>query len=172
MRQINNSQEMTSLAKIISGGQAGTDRAALDWAIARGMPHGGWCPEGRLAEDGVIPLHYKLEELPGAGYRQRTRQNVLDSDCTLILNIGELDGGTLQTARFAQQHNKPCCVVQLDSCEFTQQAVRDWMLGCGVLNVAGPRESRRPGIYRLSYDFLDRWLEWQADSAMRGNNEF
>lgn len=151
---------MAVLTKIISGGQAGVDRAALDWAIAHGISYGGWCPEGRLAEDGVIPLHYKLEELQGAGYRQRTRKNVLDSDGTLILNMGELDGGTLQTARFAQQHGKSCWIVQLDGNDVEQQVerLRDWLYGCRVLNVAGPRESKRPGSYRLSYDFLDRWL--------------
>lgn len=154
---------MVTIKMIVSGGQAGADRAALDWAIARGIPHGGWCPEGRMAEDGIIPSHYKLEELLDAGYRQRTRQNVIDSDGTLILNIGELDGGTLQTLRFAQQHNKPYQIVQLDGDNMEKQAehFRSWIHAtcCGILNVAGPRESKRPGIYRQSYDFLARLFE-------------
>jgi hypothetical protein len=84
---------MSGLQRIVSGGQAGVDRAALDWAIARGIPHGGWCPAGRIAEDGMIPERYQLRETASPGYRERTRRNVEDSDGTLILNLGELDAG-------------------------------------------------------------------------------
>ena len=70
--------------RIVSGGQTGADRAALDWAIERGIPHGGWCPRGRRAEDGRIDRRYALRETPAHDYQQRTRWNVRDSDGTLI----------------------------------------------------------------------------------------
>lgn len=154
---------MIAINKIISGGQTGADRAALDFAIAHGIPHGGWCPKGRKAEDGAIPLRYKLNEMATGDYLKRTRQNIADSHATLILNIGELDGGTKRTVSFAQQLNKPFKIVQLDSGDqkYTVEQIREWLrTACsGSLNVAGPRESKRPGVYRLSYDFLTRLLE-------------
>src|SRR5678815_754424 len=85
--------------KIISGGQTGVDRAALDVALSLGLDCGGWCPEGRLAEDGTIPARYPVRELPGGGFVQRTAQNVTDSDGTLIIHHGDLRGGTRETAR-------------------------------------------------------------------------
>ena len=88
------------IEKIVSGGQTGVDRAALDWALQRGVAHGGWCPKGRLAADGPLPERYLLRETDSMGYRQRTKLNVRDSDATLIFNTGVLDGGTLQTVRF------------------------------------------------------------------------
>lgn len=85
---------------IISGGQTGADRAALDWAIAHSIPHGGWCPAGRIAEDGIIPAKYQLTEMPdGGGYRQRNKANVQNSDATLILTTSsELSGGSIGTS--------------------------------------------------------------------------
>lgn len=108
--------------KIISGGQTGADRAALDWAIAAGIPHGGWAPKGRKAEDGRIPDCYQLLELPSASYRQRTRQNVLDSDGTLIVNLGELNDGTMLTRTFAEALDKPCLVIQVEGNQWLAQA--------------------------------------------------
>ena len=96
--------------KIVSGGQTGVDRAALDWARQHHIDHGGWCPKGRLASDGVIPTDYLLHETESSGYRQRTKRNVQDSDATLILSMGELDGGTLQTVEFAKRLKKPYLV--------------------------------------------------------------
>lgn len=147
------------IEKIVSGGQTGADRAALDWAIQRGVAHGGWCPKGRLAADGPLPGHYLLRETESTGYRQRTKLNVRDSDATLIFNTGVLDGGTLQTAYFAQTLGKPHLVVQLD--ELAQESVvrrlRVWLTEgqFGVLNVAGPREEKRPGIYACVTALLD-----------------
>jgi len=92
---------------IISGGQTGTDRAALDFAIAHGIPHGGWCPLGRRAEDGVLDPRYRLRETESKSYRQRTRRNVADSDATLILNLGELADGSLATRQLAERASKP-----------------------------------------------------------------
>jgi hypothetical protein len=139
------------VTRIVSGGQTGADRAALDWAILHGIAHGGWCPPGRQAEDGVIDARYQLQELPSGGYRQRTRKNVEDSDGTLILNLGELDGGSLETQVFAKEIKKPCLTLQLDEGwdEEDRQWVIYWLREYEVrcLNIAGPRESKRPGIY-------------------------
>ena len=151
--------EYWQIGRIVSGGQTGADRAALDWARAHGVPHSGWCPKGRLAADGPLPAHYQLQETESAGYRQRTRLNVSESDATLILNTGVLDGGTLQTLRFARTLGKPHLVIQLDELTLDEAAkqVRVW-LGEGrfsALNVAGPREEKRPGIYASVIALLD-----------------
>lgn len=143
---------------IVSGGQTGADRVALDFAIAHGYPHGGWAPRGREAEDGPIPVKYQLIELKDGGYRQRNRRNVKDSDGTLIVNFGEMDGGTLATQTFAERAGKPLLIVQLDtqSPEDMAASVIAWLRKHAIktLNVAGPRESKRPGIYRLTADLL------------------
>ncbi len=148
--------------KVISGGQTGADRAALDWAIAHGVSHGGWCPQGRLAEDGVLNNQYQLVEIEHGSYRQRTKRNVQDSDGTLILNMGDLDGGTLATFKFAKQLNKPIHVVQVDDVvEGETAAVMRWLQTNKIvtLNVAGPRESKRPNVYALTLAFMDRLNE-------------
>lgn len=145
---------------VVSGGQTGVDRAALDWACNHRIPHGGWCPQGRRASDGPLSLKYQLRETESAGYRQRTKLNVQDSDATLILNVGELDGGTLQTQQFAERMGKPHLVVQLDQRTPDESASRiiEWLIAgkFGTLNVAGPREEKRPGIYALTLSVLDR----------------
>ncbi len=146
-------------ARIVSGGQTGADRAALDWAIGNGVAHGGWCPRGRIAEDGVLPAQYQLRESATSDYRWRTRQNVADSDATLIVNTGILDGGTLETVNFAQTLGKPHLIVQLD-CGVGDEEVQqllEWLqrVSPDALNVAGPRESKRPGIYALTFELLD-----------------
>lgn len=145
---------------IVSGGQTGADRAALDFAIAHGLEHGGWCPAGRQAEDGPIDERYALTEVDG-GYALRTRLNVRDSDGTLVLNLGELAAGTLLTAEEARRQGRPLKVVQLDE-GISEELVRDvraWLVEheIQVLNVAGPRESQRPGIYGLTFALLERW---------------
>lgn len=144
------------ISKIVSGGQTGADRTALDWAMAQGVAHGGWCPEGRLAEDGMIPARYQLTELPGAGYRQRTKANVRDSDGTLIVSLSSvLSGGSLQTVKFAQDLKKPWLHVHPGSCD------RDSIIGwintnrIGILNVAGPRESKEPAIGEFTVSMLN-----------------
>ncbi len=134
------------LKKIVSGGQTGVDRGALDAAIAQATPHGGWCPRGRLAEDGTIPAGYRLDETESAEYPQRTERNVLDADATLILCRGNPVGGTELTRQLALAHGKPCLVVDL-SRTADSSAIRRWLAAhrVGVLNVAGPRESQWPG---------------------------
>jgi hypothetical protein len=147
------------MKKIVSGGQTGADRAALAWAIENGLEHGGWCPKGRKAADGIIPMCFDLQETESEGYRQRNKMNVATSDGTLIFNLGPLDGGTLATVRFAQLMKKPHHVCQLDEVEMTTSGafVAEWLSReqLDVLNVAGPREEKRPGIGRLVWDFLD-----------------
>ena len=146
--------------KIISGGQTGVDRGALDAAIALGMVHGGWCPRGRLAEDGRIPDRYALEETDSPEYPVRTEQNVLDSDATLILCRGLPTGGTELTLRLAAQHGKPHLVVDLNDPP-TPGEVRQWLQTHrgAVLNVAGPRESQSPGIAAAAEAFVRRVVE-------------
>lgn len=144
---------------IVSGGQAGADRAALDWALEHNYRQGGWCPKGRKAEDGVIDSRYQLRETESDGYRQRTKLNVRDSDGTLIVNIGELGGGSLATLNFCHSMDKPVLVAPLDD-GATPVVVRQviaWVREepIATLNVAGPRESKRPGIYRLTRKLLD-----------------
>lgn len=145
------------LAKVVSGGQTGVDRAALEAALALGIPCGGWCPQGRRAEDGHIPERYPLTETGSPGYRERTYLNVHDSDGTLILARGALSGGTALTRRFARELGKPCLVLDLARAP-APQSVREWMHNNDIrlLNVAGPRESQRPGIHRQAKRFLLR----------------
>jgi hypothetical protein len=148
--------------RIISGGQTGVDRAALDWAIVRGIEHGGWCPKGRRAEDGRIAAHYALRETHSVEYLERTRRNVEDSDGTLILNRGPIQGGTLSTWRFLNELDKPSYRLQLET-DLDDSVVLDvlaWLerYVIATLNVAGPRESERPGIYAQATRFLDRLL--------------
>ena len=145
--------------KIISGGQTGVDRAALDVAIDRDIPCGGWCPQGRTAEDGIIDKHYPLRETPSQDYTQRTRWNVRDTDATLILYQQPLEGGTLLTNEYALKMGKPCFIADLAKDDVFTLIVK-WIGGeqIHVLNVAGPRESQRPGIYKKAYATLDQLL--------------
>jgi len=154
---------MMEFTKIVSGGQTGADRAALDFALDFGIEHGGWCPKGRLAEDGVIPHKYKMQEMPSSEYRHRTKQNVIDSDGTLIVNLGDLDGGTLATLKFVQERNKPHLVIKLDRGILKEDtdAVCSWLQKTSIatLNVAGPRGSKWPEIYDLTYELLVSCLD-------------
>ena len=126
------------------------DRAALDFAIENGIEHGGWCPLGRLAEDGAIPPRYRLTEIPNASYSERTEQNIRDSDATLIFARGvPLSEGTLFTEETALKHGKPCLVVyELNGVDKAVRAIEAFLkqTKVEVLNVAGPRESQAPGL--------------------------
>lgn len=141
---------MSRPARIVSGGQTGADRAALDTAIALGIPHGGWCPKGRKAEDGPLDPRYALRETSSADYHVRTERNVRDSDGTVVITIGIPTGGSALTLELAGRHGKP--VLHLDLAEQDDaEAAEDLELwrqvrGIDVVNVAGPRESTRPGI--------------------------
>lgn len=138
------------IARIVSGGQTGVDRGALEAAMEAGVETGGWCPKGRRAEDGVIPARYRLRETESAAYKARTQANVRDSDGTLIIaDDPRLTGGTAATRRAAERQGKPCLVVARGEGEGDAPArVLDWLErnGIAVLNVAGPRESGCPGI--------------------------
>jgi predicted Rossmann-fold nucleotide-binding protein len=145
--------------RIVSGGQTGVDRAGLDAAMEAGIPAGGWCPEGRLAEDGRIPGRYPVTELESSEYGARTERNVVDSDATLVLNIGQLSEGTLLTVQLARRHGKPVLVVQLEN-DPDPSTVSSWIgtHEVRVLNVAGPRESKRPGVYEMALKFIRELL--------------
>ncbi len=141
--------------EIVSGGQTGADRAALDTALRMGIPYGGWCPRGGLAEDlpappGLLAHYPNLVEAPTPEPAERTRLNVRDSDGTLVLtrHPGRLTGGTARTVRVAEELGKPLLVASPDD-ETVVEEVRDWLARSGVrvLNVAGPRESKEPGLY-------------------------
>lgn len=143
--------------KIVSGGQTGVDRAALDVAIQLGIEHGGWCPRGRRSEDGPIDPQYDLKETTSTDYAERTEQNVRDSDGTLILYRTRLQGGTLLTHRLAKRLAKPSLRVRIDRpVQFAQ--IVDWLQShhIRVLNVAGPRGSSHPELEPLARSVLLR----------------
>jgi hypothetical protein len=155
------SEHRHPVIRIVSGGQTGVDRGALDAAMEIGIPHGGWCPRGRLAEDGRIPDRYLLQETRSPEYRARTEQNVIDSDGTLILFRQRIVGGTELTRRLARKHRKPLLAVDLDDARmaagaFDVEQVLAWLVrhGIGVLNVAGPRESSSPEITAAATAFV------------------
>jgi hypothetical protein len=152
--------------KVVSGGQTGVDRAALDVALRLGLRIGGWCPRGRRAADGVLPERYPLSETPSAAYPQRTEWNVRDSDGTLVLHVGALKGGTALTVMLAERLGRPLLAVDLER-QPEPVAVREWIRAhhIGVLNVAGPRESERAGIHARASAFL---LEILGDALGRG----
>jgi hypothetical protein len=133
--------------RIVSGGQTGVDRAALDVALEPGLECGGWCPRGRRAEDGPIPARYPLSETGSPEYPVRTERNVRDSDATLLLHEGRKGRGTALTARCARRLDRPLLEVDLRRPP-SGAALVAWLArhGVGTLNVAGPRESESPGI--------------------------
>ena len=146
--------------KIVSGGQTGVDRAALDAALNMKISCGGWCPRGRRAKDGTIPRKYPLRETPDDDYTQRTMWNARDSDGTLILKRGKLSGGTALTAALAKRFSKPCLILDLNNtCD--PEKIRKWIIRhkIQVLNIAGPRESQNPGIYDQARVFLETWMK-------------
>jgi hypothetical protein len=151
------------LERIVSGGQTGVDRAALDWAIERGVAHGGWCPRGRLAEDGPLHERYRLAETPSDAYPQRTEWNVRDSDGTVVLSVGPtLTGGSLLTVDLARRLGRPCLHLSRarDGVEAGAAALRAFLAAHAirVLNVAGPRASGEPEAGAFARDVLDRAL--------------
>ena len=137
-----------SLRMIVTGGQTGVDRGALDAALECRFPCGGWCPPGRLAEDGPIAPSYPVVELGHGGYRQRTTQNVVDSDGTVVIYFGELEGGTAQTVRYCIDRGKPCKLIDAREIAVPRAAqlvaafVAAHRIAC--LNIAGPRRSKVP----------------------------
>ncbi len=149
--------------KIISGGQTGVDRAALDAARELGVEAGGWCPEARKAEDGTIPGEYPVQVLPGAGYRQRTRRNVIDSDGTLIVYFRYLSGGTQETLVCCLAESRPYLLLDGEevSPERGGERVRAFVSEkrVAVLNVAGPRASGEERAYEYTRSVLRAALQ-------------
>ncbi|MDE3061202.1 MAG: putative molybdenum carrier protein, partial [Pseudomonadota bacterium] len=150
------------------GGQTGVDRAALDVAMARGISCGGWCPKGREAEDGALPEHYPLTETASKSHEERTGYNVRDADGTLIIVRGILAGGTAVTLMMTDRHQKPCHILQADKPDMEE--LRGWIIEqrIRILNVAGPRESESPGIYRLAHDILEQLFAGTGSPPARG----
>jgi len=156
---------MTGL-RIVSGGQTGVDRAALDAALLRGASCGGWCPAGRRAEDGPIADRYPLTEMASSDYIERTVANARDSDATLILCYAEftedthsVSAGTTLTAEAAKNYNRPLFIARLVAGAADAGIVKDitaWIREHRVaaLNIAGPRESECPGIYASAYALI------------------
>jgi len=157
------------VSKIVSGGQTGVDRAALDVALELGIPCGGSCPKGRRAEGGPIPDRYLLKETPSPFYPQRTKWNVRDADGTLVLTIGRPDGGTALTIKLARRLKKPHRVVNLGG-NPAIEPVRGWIQAnqLQVLNVAGPREKDEQRIYARAKRFLRQLLS-PAESGKKRN---
>lgn len=151
------------IEKIISGGQTGADRAALDFAIARNIPYGGWLPRGRKTEDGALDLKYRLREMPTTDYAKRTEQNVIDADGTVIVFHGFPVAGSALTLEFTRRHERPCLPIDLKETSPEKAAERlvSW-LGenrIRILNVAGPRAGRDPAIYSAVMNLLERSIE-------------
>jgi len=150
------------IKKIISGGQTGADRAALDVAIKLKIEHGGWIPKGRLTENGPLNTRYQLQEMETAIYNKRTEQNVIDSDGTLILSHGMLTGGSEVTREMAIKHNRQWLHIDLNTTIAFQAAqnIKSWIKehGLDILNVAGPRASKDAKIYQAVMDILETAL--------------
>ena len=152
------------LRKIISGGQTGVDRAALDVAMRLGKPHGGWIPKGRLTEEGPLPSHYQLEEMPTDAYEARTEKNVLESDGTLLISRGSPTGGTDYTRKMALKNGKQLLHIDLTLGQRASDAasiIASWieMNRIETLNVAGPRASNDPAIYGDTVNILTHLLQ-------------
>lgn len=150
------------MIKIVSGGQTGVDRAALDAALECGAVACGWCPVGRKAEDGAIPDKYPLRELEGAGYRQRTKRNVVDSDGTLIIYFAQLSGGTEQTVVFCIKEKKPYLLIDATELDDTRAVERTTQFitkhSINVLNVAGPRASSEPKAHEYTFNVISKGI--------------
>lgn len=155
----------TTVERIVSGGQTGADRAALDWAIDRGIPHGGSCPRGRRAEDGPIDSRYRLTETASRDYAERTERNVLAADATVVLGTRpSLTGGSKLTVQLARRHGRPCAHFHGDVREAARK-LRDLVERQAVrtLNVAGPRASQDPGAGAFVRAVLDAAFPAVAD---------
>ena len=147
------------IKRIISGGQTGADRAALDFAIKMDLPHGGWVPKGRLAEDGPIPARYNLKEMPTKNFPKRTERNVKKADGTLIVSHGKPTLGSDLTRKMAIKHNKPNLHIDLNETSIFEAAeqIIQWVMEnrIEVLNIAGSKASKDPKIYRAVFELLE-----------------
>ena len=160
--------QRNSVMMIVSGGQTGADRGAMEAAMDCGVSHFGFCPKGRLAEDGTIPATYNVYELKTKSYPERTNRNVEYADATLVFYSEEIEGGTALTIKSAQKYNRPYCIVNVSHPDYLSQidGVREWMNGKNilVLNVAGPRESKVPGMQEKVREFMTRLIHLWKDA--------
>jgi hypothetical protein len=157
------------LRKIISGGQTGADRAALDFAIEVGLEHGGFVPRGRRAEDGKIPEQYQPIELSSVSYAVRTKRNVREADGTVVFSLDPiLTGGSALTFEYAAEVKKPRIHIHKSATDYSDEAffkevsrLKDFIESnrVAVLNVAGPRESNQPGVYAFALEMLRQYWE-------------
>lgn len=184
MSKPNSNSTATGLVieKIVSGGQTGVDRAALDAALGVGMPIGGWCPSGRRAENGLIPAKYPLKQTAARSYAVRTEWNVRDSDGTLIVVLNDISTGTRLTVNQARDQKKPSMIVHLrpptgpnlftDENSLNEQidSVVEWLIAhrIRVLNVAGPRGSSHQNVYQESRRFVELLLERVVSASPDG----
>jgi hypothetical protein len=164
------------IQKIISGGQTGADRAALDVAIKLDIPHGGWIPKGCKTEKGPLPDKYQLQELPTNSYEARTEQNVIDADGTLIIARGKLTGGTDYTRQMTLKHKKQLLGIDLNLTGHFDAAslIASWikLQRVQVLNVAGPRASKDPGIYSDVLRILEQTIQILIDEDKKSDVDF
>lgn len=153
---------MLVFPKIISGGQTGVDRAALDAALKHGIDCGGWCPAGRLDELGKIPERYPLKELKEGGFAERTLKNVKDSNGTVVIYFEELQGGSRQTAEFCREEKRPHELIDAGkvSVERAAESISNFVREnkIRILNIAGPRQSEWSGGYKYACRTLELFL--------------
>ena len=163
------------ITKIISGGQTGADRAALDVALKLGIPHGGCIPKGRKTEDGTLPEIYRIKDMPAASYPKRTEQNVIDSDGTLIIARGKLTGGSDYTRQMTLKHKKQLLGIDLNLASHFDAAslIASWikLQRVQVLNVAGPRATKDPRIYSDVQRILEQTIQILIDEERRTSFE-
>lgn len=148
------------IRKIISGGQTGVDRSALDFSLQNNIHCGGWCPKDRIAEDGIIDIKYPLKETTEKPPIYRTKLNIEDADGTLIIFSNKMDKGTSHTLNHVQEINSPVYLVDLAK-PFSKHKFAEWICSNRIktLNIAGPRESNSPGIYKQTLAFLENLKE-------------
>lgn len=155
------------VGRVVCGGQTGVDRAALDVAVALGIPYGGWCPRGGWAEDmpeppGLLTVYPELVPTPAADPEQRTRWNVRDSQATAIITTaGTVSAGTALALACVFELGRELAVIDAAAPEEGLRDARGVLARMGPetsLNVAGPRESEQPGIYLLATEVLERLL--------------
>lgn len=160
---------------IVSGGQTGVDRAALDAAIKLNIPQGGWCPKGRLAEDGIISNKYNLKETETSEYSERTKLNIRDSDGTLVIvpeSLKNITDGTILTVQELKEKGKAYIIISLSE-GFNINEILLWMKQNQIktLNIAGPRESQCPGIYSAALHFMENFLSILKWNMTKENNK-